>query len=104
MQQMIVVEIAGGGERIDQGEGGFRAFHHGNCHSPVERHDGRGLESFKKTVEADNLRPVRIFGTRCLAMYRRDRRLDSEGAGPAAERLLNQWQRLGDLSLIPTKP
>ena len=34
-------------------------------------------------------------------MQRRDRRLQRERAGPAAQRLLHQRQRLGDLPLVP---
>src|SRR6266581_4443806 len=58
----------------------------------------------EKIVEADDLRPVRIFGTRRLTMQCRDRRLKRERTGPAAKRLLNEWQRLGDLLLIPAAP
>ena len=104
MEQMIAIQIAGGGERINQREGGLRAVHHRDCHSPVQRNDGRGLEALEKIVEADDLRPVRIFGTRRLTMQCRDRRLKRERTGPAAKRLLNEWQRLGDLILIPAAP
>ena len=72
-----------------------------NRHGPVQRHDGRGLQALEKIVEPEDLRPVRIFGPRSLTMHGRDRRLQSEGTGPAAKRLLDQRQRLGDLPLIP---
>ena len=80
---------------------GLRAVHHRDRHRPVQRHDGRGLHALEQIVEPDDLRPVRIFGPRRLAMQGRDRRLQRERTGPAAQRLLDERQRLGDLLLIP---
>src|SRR5213594_1485370 len=37
MQQVIVIEIAGGGERIDERERRLRAVHHRDRHGPVQR-------------------------------------------------------------------
>ena len=62
---------------------------------------GEGCEAFEKIVEPDDLRPVRIFGPRRLTMQGRDRRLQRERTGPAAKRLLDERQRLGDLLLVP---
>jgi hypothetical protein len=39
MQQVVAVEIAGRGERIDQREAGPRAIHHRDRNRPVERYD-----------------------------------------------------------------
>ncbi len=50
VEQMIIVEIAGSGERIDEFERGLRAIHHGDRYRPVQRHDRRGLQSIEKVI------------------------------------------------------
>ena len=62
---------------------------------------GEGCRRSKNIVEAYDLRPIRIFGARRLTMQGRNRRLHRERTGPAAKSLLDQRQRLGDLSLVP---
>ncbi len=40
MEQMIAVELAAGGQLIDQRKRRERALHHGHGDGPVQRHDG----------------------------------------------------------------
>ena len=80
---------------------GCRAVHHRDRHRPVQRHDRRGLQALQKIVEPHDLRPVRIFGARRLAMQGRDRRLQRERARIPPKSLVDQRQRFGDLPLIP---
>jgi hypothetical protein len=75
VQQMIAVEIARRGERIDKCERRLRAVRHGDCHRAVQRHDRRGLQAFEKIIEAYDLRPVRIFGAWRLTVQGGNRRL-----------------------------
>src|SRR5215510_4755326 len=102
MQQVIVVEVSIIGERVNERERALRSLHHRYRHSPVQRHDGRGIEALEMIVEANDLGPVRIFGPRRLTVHGRDRRLQREWTNPAAKRLFDQWRRLGDLLLIPS--
>ena len=99
VQEVIAVEIAGSGERIDKRERRLGAVSHRNRHSSVQRHDRRGLEPLEKIVEPDDLRPVGIFGPRCPAMRGGDRRLHRERTGLSAKRFIDQWQGFR-LSLI----
>ena len=101
VQQVIPVKLAGRRDRLDERERCRRAIHLGNRHCPVQRHDGRGFHAFKKIVELEDSRPVRDFGPRRLTVHGRDSRLQRKGAGPAAKRLRDQRQGLGDLPLIP---
>src|SRR2546426_3363408 len=78
MEQVIAVEVAGGGQRLDEGERRLRADHHGDRRCAVQGDDGGGLQALEHIVEPDDLRPVRVFGPRRLTMERRDRRLRSE--------------------------
>jgi len=101
---VIAVELAGGGERIDERESRPRAVHHRDRRRAVQGHDGGGLQALEEVVEADDLRPVRIFGPRRQTMPGRDRRRQRERTGTTAKRLLDERQRFGDLPLIPATP
>src|SRR5256885_1235872 len=101
MQQVIPVEVAGGGELVDEREGRPRALHHGDRRRAIQGDDGRGLQALEHVVEPDDLGPVRVLGPRRLAVQGRDRRLQRERTGPAPKRLLDERQRFGDLLVIP---
>ena len=101
MQQVIAVEVAGSGQRIDEGERRSRAVHHGDRRGAVEGDDGGRLKALQKSVEANDLGPVRILGLRRLTVQGGDRRLERERPGAAAQGLLDERQRLGDLVVIP---
>src|SRR5207245_6387934 len=68
MQQMITVELAAGGERIDERERRPRAVRHRDRRRAVQGHDGGGLLALEELVEPDDLRPVRVFDASRLAM------------------------------------
>jgi hypothetical protein len=73
MQQVVAVEVAAGSQRIDEREGRSRTVHHRNRRRAVQGHDGGRLQALENVVEPDDLRPVRVFGPRRLAMQGRDR-------------------------------
>ena len=72
MEQVIAVEIAVRGERIDECERELWPVRHGDRRRAVQGHDGRRLDALEKVIEPDDLRPVRLFGARRLAMQDRD--------------------------------
>ena len=63
---------------------------------------GEGCTRSRTSYSRRICRPVRIFGPRRPAMHGGDRRLQSEWTGSAANCLLHQRHRLGDLPLVPT--
>ena len=90
MQQVIALEIAAGGERIDERERRPRAVHHRHRHRAIERDDGRRLQTFEQIVQPDDLTPVGLIGSRRLTMQRRNRGLHRERTDSPAQRLLDQ--------------
>ena len=85
MQKMIVVEIAGCGERLDERQRRPRAVDHRDRHCTVQRHDGRWLHAFERIVEPDDLWPVSIFSLCRLTMLGGYRRLQRKLAGLATQ-------------------
>ena len=81
---MIAVEVAGGGERVDEAERRLGAVHHRDRRGAVQGDDGGGLQALENVVEADDLGPVRLVGPRRLAVQGRDRRLQRVRARAAA--------------------
>src|SRR5205809_2130205 len=59
MEQVIAVEVAGGGQRLDEGERRAGAVHHGDRRRAVQGDDGGGLQALEHIVQPDDLRPVR---------------------------------------------
>ena len=101
MQEMIAIEIARGGERVDEGERRPGAVHHRDGRGSVQGNDGGGLHALKHVVEANDLGPVRVLGPCRLAVQGRDRRLQRVRTRTAAQGLLDERQRLLDLRAIP---
>ena len=85
MQQVVAVEVAGSGQRIDEGERRSRAVHHGDRRGAVEGDDGGRLKALQKSVEANDLGPVRILGLR---------RLTVQGGGGAISALTRRASRI----------
>ena len=87
--------------RVDKTERRFGALDHRDRRGAVQRHDRRGLHALEEIVESEDLRPVRVFRARRLTVQRRDRGLQREGTGAAAQSLLDERQGFGDLRVIP---
>src|SRR5262249_43449838 len=104
MQQMIVFKISAGREVVNKLERRTRAVHHCDGYCSIQRHNRRRLDAFESVVEADDLTPIRVFGARRLAMHSGDCRLKRNRTGPASKHLVDQWQRLRDLLLVPKAP
>src|SRR5207245_3720566 len=64
VQQVVAVEVAGSGQRLDEGERRARAVHHGDRRGAVEGDDGGRMKALQKSVEAKELGPDRIFRQR----------------------------------------
>ena len=47
---MIAVELTAGGQRVDEGERGAGALHHGDRGGAVQRHDGGGLQALDRKI------------------------------------------------------
>src|SRR5579863_3032623 len=101
MEQMIVREIVGCCQSIDQVEACLRALGHSHGHRAVEGNDGRGLNALQQIIKPDNLRPIGFLWPFCLAMNRRDCRLQGKWARSAAEGFANQRQSFRNLTMIP---
>src|SRR5438067_985412 len=78
MEQVIAVEVAGGGEGVDEVERRAGALDHRDRRRAVEGDDGRGLQTLEHVVQADDLGPVGVLRPRRLAVQRGDRRLQRE--------------------------
>src|SRR5882762_1036532 len=102
MQQVIVIETAGGGKRVYDCERRPWSFRHCDRRSTVQRYHGRRLSTLEKIVELDDMKPVGIFGARRPTMHRGDRRLQCERTRLPAKTLFDEGQCFGDLPLIPT--
>src|SRR5262245_14406293 len=101
MEQVVTVDLAGGGQRIDERQRRPRTVHHGDRRRAVQGLDGRRLHAVEEVVEPDDLGPVGVFGSRGPTMNGGNRRLQRERTGTATQRLLDERQRLGDLLPIP---
>ena len=101
MQQVVALELAGLGQRVDERESRARSLHHRHRRRAVERHDRRGLHPLEQLVEAHDLRPVGVLGARRLTVQRRDRRLQRERARALTQTFLDEGQRLRDQRLVP---
>ena len=102
MKDVVVLKFAVAGERIHDSQPRWRTLHHRHSHSSVERDDRRRLQSFQEVVKAHDLRPVGFLVPGGLAMQRGNRRLHCEWTWSAAQRLLHEWKRFGNLFPIPT--
>ena len=79
VEEVVVVEIAG--EPLDQWQSGRRSVGHRHRHGPVQLDHGARRGGGEGAVEARDLGPVGVLGTRRPRVERRDRRLQLVGTG-----------------------
>ena len=103
MQKVIILEIAGCRQDIDERESGLGALDHGDGDGAIQGNDGRRLKAGEDIVEREDLAPIGIFGACGAAMQRGDRGLYGIGRGSALQRFFDQGQGFGDLCVIPAR-
>ena len=101
MQEVVAVKITARRDGVNERECRLRAVNHGNRHSAVQRHDGRGLKFFQDVIELENLPPIRILSPHGAAMHGGDRRLYRVRSRTSLKRCVHQRLCFGDLRLIP---
>ena len=103
MEQVVAVERAVAGERVDQVQPLRRAVGHRDRDRLVQRHHRAGLDAAELRVEQRDLAPVGRAGPRRLRVDRGDRRLQRVRARrpPQRQRAVDERQRLADHRAVP---
>ena len=102
VEEVVAVEVAGGGQVVHQVEAGGRALDHGHGDRVVEGdHRGAGHRQ-ELAVEDGDAPPVGGRGGRGDGVQGGDAGLEAVGAGrAAADRLVEQVDALADLGPVP---
>ena len=102
--ERIILEARGAGDCLDLFETSLGTLALGHRDRPVEGDDRRLPQDHQRIVQADDLFPVRLFGTRRVRVNRRDRGLDVilGDLGPGRG-LVQQTQPFFDEPQIPPR-